>query len=44
MIPFTPPDFAPAIAEIFLLVMTLAILVFDLFVPQRWRIVTYALA
>jgi NADH-quinone oxidoreductase subunit N len=44
MIPFTPPDFAPAIAEIFLLAMTLAILVFDLFVPQRWRIVTYALA
>jgi NADH-quinone oxidoreductase subunit N len=44
MIPFTPPDFAPAAAEIFLLAMTLAILVFDLFVPQRWRIVTYALA
>ncbi len=44
MIPFTPPDFAPAIAEIFLLAMTLAILIFDLFVPQRWRIVTYALA
>jgi NADH-quinone oxidoreductase subunit N len=44
MIPFTPPDFVPAIAEMFLLAMTLFILVFDLFLPQRWRIVTYALA
>ena len=44
MTPFTPPDFAPAIAEMFLLAMTLFIVVVDLFLPKRWRIVTYALA
>ena len=44
MTPFIPPAFAPAAAEIFLFGMTLAILVIDLFLPQRWRIVTYALA
>jgi len=40
---FTMPNLLPAYPEIFLLVMVSAILVVDLFLPQRLRFVTYAL-
>ena len=40
---FTMPNLLPAYPEIFLLVMVSAVLVVDLFLPQRLRFVTYAL-
>lgn len=42
--PFTAPDFAPAIPEMFVLGMASIILVIDAFLSERNRIVTYALA
>lgn len=42
--PFTAPDFAPAIPEMFVLGMACIILVIDAFLPERNRIVTYVLA
>jgi NADH-quinone oxidoreductase subunit N len=40
---FTMPNLLPAYPEIFLLVMVSAVLVVDVFLPQRLRFVTYAL-
>jgi len=40
---FTMPNLLPAYPEIFLLIMVSAVLVVDLFLPQRLRYVTYAL-
>ncbi len=40
---FTMPNLLPAYPEIFLLIMVSAILVVDLFLPQRMRYFTYAL-
>jgi len=40
---FTMPNFAPATAEIVVLVMACAILVVDLFIPDRRRWITYTL-
>jgi NADH-quinone oxidoreductase subunit N len=42
--PFTAPDFAPAIPEMFVLGMASIILLIDAFLSERNRIVTYALA
>ncbi len=41
---FTMPDFMPALPEMFLLGMTCFILLLDLFLSERSRIVTYLLA
>ena len=40
---FAMPDLLPAYPEIFLLIMVSAVLVVDLFLPQRLRYVTYVL-
>ncbi|MDP1707595.1 MAG: NADH-quinone oxidoreductase subunit NuoN [Gammaproteobacteria bacterium] len=42
--PFTAPDFAPAIPEMFVLGMASIILVIDAFLSERNRMVTYVLA
>lgn len=38
------PDFAPALPEIFVLIMACAILLTDLFIPKRAKVFTYLLA
>lgn len=40
---FIAPDFAPAIPEIVVLGMACVILIFDLFISRRFRVVTYLL-
>ncbi|MHB8623910.1 MAG: NADH-quinone oxidoreductase subunit NuoN [Sulfuricaulis sp.] len=41
---FVTPDMLPAVPEIFVFSMACAILIIDLFLSQRWRVVSYWLA
>jgi NADH-quinone oxidoreductase subunit N len=41
---FTPPDMVPAAPELFLLAATCAVLVVDVYLPERLRLLTYHLA
>ena len=41
---FVAPDFTPVVPELFVLLMTCAVLVIDVFLEQRQRHITYGLA
>ena len=41
---FTSPDMVPAAPELFLLAATCAVLVVDVYLPERLRLLTYHLA